>query len=110
MIFLNFGFFEAPDSYKNNSYIKKVYDITKYYFGCFVSSHTKEQVLSTSYLAAAYVKNVLKLPEDKKVYVIGMPGLVDEFNLLNIKTIGPGVRLKKRTQMNSTIKIKTNKF
>ena len=57
-------------------------------------SHTKEQVLSTSYLAAAYVKNVLRLPEDKKVYVIGMPGLVDEFNLLNIKTIGPGVRFR----------------
>ena len=48
-------------------------------------------MLSTSYLAAAYVKNVLKLPEDKKVYMIGMPGLLDEFNLMGIKTIGIGV-------------------
>lgn len=52
----------------------------------------KNEVLSTSYLAAAYVKNVLKLPEDKKVYMIGMPGLVHEFDLLGIKTVGPGVR------------------
>ena len=56
--------------------------------------------MSTSYLAAAYVKNVLKLSEDKKVYVIGMPGLVDEFNLLNIKTIGPGVRFRIKQSSN----------
>lgn len=57
------------------------------------------EVLSTSYLAAAYVKNVLKLPEDKKVYMIGMPGLVHEFDLLGIKTVGPGRREKPARMM-----------
>ncbi|XP_066914479.1 glycerol-3-phosphate phosphatase-like isoform X1 [Clytia hemisphaerica] len=51
-----------------------------------------DQVLSTSYLAAAYVKNVLKMPENKKVYMIGMPGLLDELKLMNINTTGIGPR------------------
>lgn len=50
------------------------------------------QVLSTSYLAAAYVKNILKLDVNKKVYMIGMQGLQDEFNLMGIKNVGCGER------------------
>ena len=53
--------------------------------------YQQDQVLSTSYLAAAYVNNVMKMPESKKVYMIGMPGLLDEFKLMNINTIGIGV-------------------
>jgi 4-nitrophenyl phosphatase len=35
-------------------------------------------------LAGVYLKNVLQLPSDKKVFVIGMEGIKDELNGLDI--------------------------
>jgi ribonucleotide monophosphatase NagD (HAD superfamily) len=36
-------------------------------------------------LTAVYLKNVLNLPENKKVFVIGMDGIKEELSLLNIE-------------------------
>ncbi|KXN72771.1 2-phosphoglycolate phosphatase [Conidiobolus coronatus NRRL 28638] len=59
-----------------DSYLKKFSDI-----GILIS---KDEFFSSSYLAGVYLKNVLQLPSDKKVFVIGMEGIKEELNGLNI--------------------------
>ncbi|KAG2191922.1 hypothetical protein INT46_011649 [Mucor plumbeus] len=49
---------------------------------------TKEEVFSSAFATASYLKHVLKFPEDKKVYVIGMAGIKDELAAEGIRSCG----------------------
>ncbi|KAI8639671.1 HAD-like domain-containing protein [Parasitella parasitica] len=51
---------------------------------------TKEEVFSSAFATASYLKHVLKFPEDKKVYVIGMAGIKDELAAEGIQSCGGG--------------------
>lgn len=54
----------------------------------FLSSSTQSEIISSSYAAAAYLKEVLKFPLDRKVYVIGMHGIEEELDSVGIKHCG----------------------
>ncbi|GAA5885088.1 hypothetical protein JCM16303_006397 [Sporobolomyces ruberrimus] len=47
-----------------------------------------EEIFTSAYAAAAYLKNVLKFPADKKAYVIGERGLEEELDAVGIKHSG----------------------
>jgi len=49
-------------------------------------------VFGSAYAAAVYISSVIKLPKDKKVYVIGMSGIEDELREEGISFIGGTVR------------------
>ena len=49
---------------------------------------TEEEVFSSAYATAAYLKDVLHFPTDRKVYVIGMQGLRDELGHVGISHVG----------------------
>ncbi|KAJ3336537.1 Fe(2+) transporter [Gonapodya sp. JEL0774] len=53
-----------------------------------------DNIFGSAYAAAYYLKNMLKFPEDKKVYVIGMQGIVDELAEMGIQTAGAGLASK----------------
>ena len=38
----------------------------------------KDEIYGSAYAAAVYISSVMKLPKDKKVYVIGMSGIEEE--------------------------------
>ncbi|KAI9311306.1 4-nitrophenylphosphatase [Dichotomocladium elegans] len=46
------------------------------------------EVFSSAFATAAYLKHVVKFPEHKKVYVIGMAGIREELRAEGIKTCG----------------------
>lgn len=48
----------------------------------------EESVFSSAYAAAYYVKHIAKLPEDKKVYVVGMHGICAELEAVGVKWCG----------------------
>lgn len=47
-----------------------------------------DEVFSSAYASALYLKHVLKLPADRKVYVIGMSGLEEELDAVGISHLG----------------------
>ncbi|GAA5987992.1 hypothetical protein JCM5350_007852 [Sporobolomyces pararoseus] len=47
-----------------------------------------EEIFTSAFAAAAYLKNVLKFPQDKKAYVIGEKGLEEELDAVGIKHSG----------------------
>ncbi|GAA5857355.1 hypothetical protein JCM5353_002559 [Sporobolomyces roseus] len=47
-----------------------------------------DEIFTSAYAAAAYLKNVLKFPDDKKAYVIGERGLEEELDAVGIKHSG----------------------
>ncbi|KAK4047037.1 hypothetical protein OIO90_006358 [Microbotryomycetes sp. JL221] len=47
-----------------------------------------DEIFSSAWASAAYLKNVLKFPDDKKVYVVGEKGIEDELDLFGIKHSG----------------------
>lgn len=47
-----------------------------------------DEVFSSSYASAVYLKKVLNFPADRKVYVIGMHGIEEELDALDIKHCG----------------------
>ncbi|KAJ3089167.1 hypothetical protein HK102_007047 [Quaeritorhiza haematococci] len=47
-----------------------------------------EEIFGSAYAAAAYIKNVLKLPSDKKLYVCGMKGIEEELTAEGIPFVG----------------------
>ncbi|KAK4517909.1 uncharacterized protein ATC70_001257 [Mucor velutinosus] len=49
---------------------------------------TKEEVFSSAFATASYLKHVLKFPEEKKVYIIGMAGIKDELAAEGIRSCG----------------------
>ncbi|KAI1792459.1 2-phosphoglycolate phosphatase [Ganoderma leucocontextum] len=52
-----------------------------------VEAHVDE-IFGSAYAAAVYISSVMKLPKDKKVYVIGMAGLEEELEEEGIAHIG----------------------
>ncbi|KAI9032132.1 HAD-like domain-containing protein [Hyaloraphidium curvatum] len=48
----------------------------------------EDSIFSSAYAAAYYVKHVAKLPEDKKVYVVGMDGICAELESFGVSWIG----------------------
>ncbi|KAI8811802.1 HAD-like domain-containing protein [Cladochytrium replicatum] len=47
-----------------------------------------EEIFGSAYAAAYYVKHILKFPEDKRVFVCGMDGIVDELAAEGVNTCG----------------------
>ncbi|GAA5907683.1 4-nitrophenylphosphatase [Sporobolomyces salmoneus] len=47
-----------------------------------------DEIFTSAYAAAAYLKHVLEFPEDKKAYVIGEKGLEEELDAVGIKHSG----------------------
>ncbi|KAI0088208.1 2-phosphoglycolate phosphatase [Irpex rosettiformis] len=52
-----------------------------------VEAHVDE-IFGSAYAAAVYISSVVKLPKDKKVYVVGMAGIEEELGVENIQCIG----------------------
>lgn len=46
------------------------------------------EVFSSAYASALYLKHVLQLPSDRKVYVIGMAGLEEELDAVGLSHLG----------------------
>lgn len=49
---------------------------------------TLDEIFSSAFATAAYLKQILQFPADKKVYIVGMSGIRDELNAENIRTCG----------------------
>ncbi|KAI8887899.1 2-phosphoglycolate phosphatase [Backusella circina FSU 941] len=74
-------FFVTNNSTKSrSSFLKK--------FEGFGIKATVEEVFSSAFATAAYLKNILKFPSDKRVYIIGMNGIRDELAAEGIASCG----------------------
>ncbi|KAI8372044.1 HAD-like domain-containing protein [Choanephora cucurbitarum] len=74
-------FFVTNNSTKSrSSFLKK--------FEGFGIKATQEEVFSSAFATASYLKHVLKFPQDKKVYIIGMNGIRDELAAEGIRSCG----------------------
>ncbi|KAF8935272.1 p-nitrophenyl phosphatase [Dissophora ornata] len=49
---------------------------------------SEEDIFSSAFATAVYLKNVLQFPKDKRAFVIGESGIVDELKLVGIETTG----------------------
>ena len=47
-----------------------------------------DEIFGSAYCSAFYLKNILKFPTDKRVYVIGMKGIYDELDAVGIRHCG----------------------
>lgn len=47
-----------------------------------------EEIFTSAFASASYLKNILKFPEDKKVYVVGEKGIEDELDAVGIRHSG----------------------
>jgi hypothetical protein len=69
----------------------------------------QEEIFGSAYASAVYISSVLKLPKDKKVYVIGEAGLEEELAEEGISYLGGTVRIPpytfKQTVANSAARI-----
>ncbi|KAI0342378.1 2-phosphoglycolate phosphatase [Trametopsis cervina] len=52
-----------------------------------VEAHVDE-IFGSAYASAVYISSVLKLPKDKKVFVVGMSGIEEELNEEGIRHLG----------------------
>lgn len=48
--------------------------------------------MGSAYASAVYISSVLKLPKEKKVYVVGMSGIEEELREEGIEYLGGTVR------------------
>jgi 4-nitrophenyl phosphatase len=48
----------------------------------------QEEIFGSAYASAVYISKVLKMPKEKKVYVIGQAGLEEELDNLGIARCG----------------------
>lgn len=53
-----------------------------------ISGIKKEEIFGSSYASAIYVLRILKLPKDKKIWVLGEKGIEEELHELGYSTIG----------------------
>lgn len=51
-------------------------------------------MFGSAYASAVYISSVMKLPKDKKVYVIGMSGIEEELKEEGVAYAGGTVRIK----------------
>lgn len=58
----------------------------------------QDEVFGSAYASAVYISSVMKLPKDKKVYVIGMKGLEEELDEEGIAHIGGTVSCRRHHQ------------
>ncbi|KAG7733844.1 hypothetical protein KL948_001046 [Ogataea haglerorum] len=49
---------------------------------------TTDEIFGSSYATAVYVDSILQLPKDKKVWVLGGSGIVDELKLFGYESLG----------------------
>lgn len=63
-----------------DDYVKKIES-----FGV---SASKDEVFGSSYASAVFARKVLKIPQNKKVWVLGGSGIEDEFKDLGYQTVG----------------------
>lgn len=53
---------------------------------------SEKDIFSSAFATAVYLRNILNFPADKRVYVIGESGIVDELKAVGIETTGASVR------------------
>jgi 4-nitrophenyl phosphatase len=73
--------FVTNNATKSRKSYKKKFDA----FG--IEAHVDE-IYGSAYAAAVYISSVIKLPKDKKVYVIGMSGIEEELREEGISFVG----------------------
>ncbi|KAL6309511.1 2-phosphoglycolate phosphatase [Sparassis latifolia] len=73
--------FVTNNATKSRKNYKKKFD------GLGVEAHVDE-IFGSAFASAVYISSVLKLPKDKKVYVVGMSGLEEELREEGISFIG----------------------
>ena len=56
----------------------------------------QDEIYGSAYAAAVYISSVIKLPKDKKVYVIGMKGLEEELRDEGVSFLGGTVSAPSR--------------
>ncbi|KAI8390862.1 HAD-like domain-containing protein [Radiomyces spectabilis] len=49
-----------------------------------------EEFFTSAFATATYLKNVVKFPADKKVYIVGMSGIKEELAAVGIRSFGAG--------------------
>ncbi|KAK4705112.1 4-nitrophenyl phosphatase, partial [Phenoliferia sp. Uapishka_3] len=74
-------FFVTNNATKSRAENKKKFD--KMGIEC-----TVDEIFSSAYASAAYLKNILHFPADKRVYVIGEKGIEDELDSVGVKYAG----------------------
>lgn len=52
---------------------------------------TEKDIFSSAFATAVYLRNILNFPADKRAYVIGESGIVDELAAVGIETTGASV-------------------
>lgn len=67
------------------------------------SDVAKDEIYGSAYAAAVYISSVVKLPKDKKVYVIGMSGMEEELANEGIQYLGGTVSLVRAYRMSYQI-------
>ena len=51
----------------------------------------QDEIYGSAFATAVYISSVMNMPKDKKVYVIGMPGLEEELDNEGITHVGGSV-------------------
>lgn len=64
-----------------NDYLKKFEKLG-------INNVTKQEIFGSSYASAIYIEKILKLPKDKKIWVLGEKGIEQELKELGYTTIG----------------------
>lgn len=59
----------------------------------FSSNCSQDEIFGSAYASAVYISSVMKLPKDKKVYVIGMSGIEEELEEEGVAHLGGTVRI-----------------
>lgn len=68
-------------SKSRNDYLKKFDSLG-------MSGITKKEIFGSSYATAAYIEKILKVPKDKKIWVLGGSGIEQELHEVGYTTIG----------------------
>ena len=51
----------------------------------------EKDIFSSAFATAVYLRNILNFPKDKRAYVIGESGIVDELKAVGIESTGASV-------------------
>lgn len=70
----------------NSTKCREEYTKKFHKLGC--GSVTKEQIVGSSYATAVYIDKIMKLPKDKKIWVLGERGLEIELQEAGYQTLG----------------------